>query len=699
MNKSMSQVAWSAVIIAPALLLFVIVADMPHVLLVTAGGYALSFMRRKQIIWTDRTIIYTLVIIAVTVVMLDMVFPFNRDRFGYVTMLIQPQFYTVGAFYLAVALTFFNTGKSMIGGAAAVAIFSLIASADVFNFNIPSVRLPFVEAVVNTHFYNFYVWTMCIEITLILIAFRHTVPLPVASRKSLGTKWVVMAIMWIALPLLIYGGFKLYRHFESELRRWENMLIRMSSRQTWRRGRTAVFSKETNLHRIMSPEVLASQQQIILRSIGPNPPGYMRGRVYEEYMNGIWKETADQKATESLAGKTYGGMITYKSFFIRPEKAEYKYEYQIYQDANFVSDVLLVPGAVKRLDAIADHVTLSENGIVKLEDWQKDGGYTIFADAGADEAYPNPAADLPEYLLQYSPRLQQGLQEVLDAVPGLADAATDEQRFMLLLKYYQDNFTYSLSWEPNPMLDPVIHFLKNIRQGHCELYAASMTLLLRRMGIPARYVTGFICAEGHPSGKYFVARIGNAHAWLEAYDRDRKQWVMLEPTPPSEIGGAQGDWDTISDWRDRIGQSWQQLMANLRRGLFAEAIADAAVFIWEVVWFIVANPFGALLIIGFVVWYWRRRHRHRKKLSALAQSREIIALGKLYRKWADKWEKRLALPREPGRSSSELLELLRNSGQLKPEELQKAEAFILRYQQLRFSGNPVTRDDLKQLLQ
>ena len=57
------------------------------------------------------------------------------------------------------------------------------------------------------------------------------------------------------------------------------------------------------------------------------------------------------------------------------------------------------------------------------------------------------------------------------------------------------NYTYSLNARINSR-DPVMSFLNDAKSGHCALYASSMTLLLRNMGVPARYCTGFAASAG-----------------------------------------------------------------------------------------------------------------------------------------------------------------------------------------------------------
>lgn len=697
MNKSLSDVLWSAAIQMPAVLLFAAVTDLPHVVLMVVVGYVLSLSKRKLLIINDRTIIYSIVIIVATVVLLDMMFPFNRERFGYITMIMQPQYYTVGAFYAAIALTFFTGGKMVIGGAAAAAVYSLIASADVFNLNLASIRLPAVGDLINQHFYAIYVWGMGLILFIIVLAFRFGFKSRTVTHRSLILKQIILGTLLIIIPFLIYGGFKLYRHYESEVRRWENILIRMTSRQhLFQRGKLVVFGRETNLHRTMSPEVLANQNQIIMRVISSNAPGYMRGKIYDEYMNGIWKTNSLVQDT-IMTEKEYEGMLTFKSFFIGQEQAEYRHHYQVFLDSKFNSEVLLLPGSMRRLDIIAAYANISVSGAVKPEDFQKDGGYTIFANTAGDIAYPYPETEVPEFFIQMPQRIAPHLDTVLDSISGIKNAPNDRERFNLLLAYFANNFTYALNWQSEPGYDPIVYFLENAKNGHCELYAASLAMLLRRLDIPSRYVTGFICAEAHPSNKYFVARLGNAHAWVEAYDRDHKEWVLLEPTPPSNLIGPVGDWDTFSNWRDQASKGWQQLIANLRRGHFANVIADFFSVVFAVIWMLIANPVGVTIIIGLATWYIYRYRSIRKNRFRYATSHEIIRLGKIYRVQAAKWEKQLRLLPEPGRTPSELLLLMRQSPKLKPEELQRAENFITQYQQLRFSCHQVTFDEIRQL--
>lgn len=100
--------------------------------------------------------------------------------------------------------------------------------------------------------------------------------------------------------------------------------------------------------------------------------------------------------------------------------------------------------------------------------------------------------------------------------------------------YLKKNYTYSLSNE-NTGNDAIQKFLNENKRGHCALFATSMTLLLRRLNIPARYVTGFVAP---PTGSTAtILRSKNLHAWCEVY-MDELGWVTFDPTSAAAYGNV-----------------------------------------------------------------------------------------------------------------------------------------------------------------
>ncbi len=80
--------------------------------------------------------------------------------------------------------------------------------------------------------------------------------------------------------------------------------------------------------------------------------------------------------------------------------------------------------------------------------------------------------------------------------------------------------------------DPVLYFLTESHRGYCMHFASAAALILRAMGFPARYVSGYVadCAARETADVPDRA----AHAWVELW-RDGFGWYPAEVTPPAAL--------------------------------------------------------------------------------------------------------------------------------------------------------------------
>ncbi|MEO5715406.1 MAG: transglutaminase-like domain-containing protein [Luteolibacter sp.] len=78
----------------------------------------------------------------------------------------------------------------------------------------------------------------------------------------------------------------------------------------------------------------------------------------------------------------------------------------------------------------------------------------------------------------------------------------------------------------------VAQFLTTKREGHCEYFATATTLLLREIGVPARYATGYAVFERDMKHNEYVIRGTHGHAWCRVWDRDAGVWIDFDTTPP-----------------------------------------------------------------------------------------------------------------------------------------------------------------------
>ncbi len=118
-----------------------------------------------------------------------------------------------------------------------------------------------------------------------------------------------------------------------------------------------------------------------------------------------------------------------------------------------------------------------------------------------------------------------------------ADADDNYARAVALQQWFRNDggFVYDLSVDPGNGSNDLVAFLDE-RRGYCEQYAATMAIMARSLGIPARVGVGYLRGEQAQPG-YWVVRAQDAHAWPELYF-DGVGWVRFEPTPSARTGAA-----------------------------------------------------------------------------------------------------------------------------------------------------------------
>jgi len=93
--------------------------------------------------------------------------------------------------------------------------------------------------------------------------------------------------------------------------------------------------------------------------------------------------------------------------------------------------------------------------------------------------------------------------------------------------YFDDGYAYSLDLGERPRT--LAEFLLTDTKGHCEYFATGPVMLLRALGVPARYAAGYSAQEWSALERAFVVRNRHAHAWAQAFVDGR--WVDVDTTP------------------------------------------------------------------------------------------------------------------------------------------------------------------------
>ncbi|MFZ0641416.1 MAG: DUF3488 and transglutaminase-like domain-containing protein [Candidatus Acidiferrales bacterium] len=171
-----------------------------------------------------------------------------------------------------------------------------------------------------------------------------------------------------------------------------------------------------------------------------------------------------------------------------------------------------------------------------------------------------PATYPPEIRATYlqlphlDPRIRQLARQITVHDPTPYDKAADLER------YFHTSFRYTLDLSDMNQPDPLAYFLFTKRAGHCEYFASAMVVMLRTLGIPARYVTGFLPGEFNDLGQDYIIRASDAHSWVEVYFPGYG-WMTFDPTPPGEAKRG-GLFSRVGMYWDWFQFSWNEWVIN-----------------------------------------------------------------------------------------------------------------------------------------
>ena len=264
-----------------------------------------------------------------------------------------------------------------------------------------------------------------------------------------------------------------------------------------------------------------TSRQVALRISYETPPpdGHemrFRAGVYSEFLGNGWGlgERSVERLRRSRDGFFHvgeGQIKSWASIWLEP----------------LASSTLVLPLEAVALDSRTSALQIDDRGVVSMQ----------VAPAGTFN-YRVGMAPQADFLVHGTESTQdvlgselngvsEAIQTLAETVAGTGSAQTKAAR---IESYLASRYTYTLDLVGRQVENPVESFLFDWQQGHCEYFASSMVLMLRSLGIPARFVTGFLGGEYNPFEGYYVLRQSDAHAWVEAFSPE-VGWQVYDPTP------------------------------------------------------------------------------------------------------------------------------------------------------------------------
>lgn len=304
------------------------------------------------------------------------------------------------------------------------------------------------------------------------------------------------------------------------------------------------------------------------RPLTPNPsvafsawtsrPTYWRGETKSEYTGRGWSEP-DRGRTQNIA----------QAAMAVPDEAALAVRHPVEQHVllqdSRLNRQLFAGGDVVRVESIK---TASGASLPDRLIWKQSGSDRLLVPALTDpvvsyhltalavtdrsllRALPEQSADaaaengaLKPYL-QLPDSLPDRIRALAEQVAGGEAAALGKAE--AIERFLRTNYAYTMEGTriPAPGEDLVDLFLFEQKAGYCDHFSTAMVVMLRTLGVPARWAKGFAPgeltpAEGSAGGYMAKVRHQDAHSWAEVW-LPSAGWVPFEPTPGFGEGSSGG---------------------------------------------------------------------------------------------------------------------------------------------------------------
>jgi len=145
---------------------------------------------------------------------------------------------------------------------------------------------------------------------------------------------------------------------------------------------------------------------------------------------------------------------------------------------------------------------------------------------------PHEPSDYPEYIRANYLETPQSCWQVEKLTRRItAGQINPFGKALAIQRYLEANCTYDPNTPAVPANEDVVgYFLLKSRRGYCDVFASSMVIMCRQVGIPARWATGFATGRYSEEDSTYQVRAKDRHAWAELYFPSYG-WIPFDPAP------------------------------------------------------------------------------------------------------------------------------------------------------------------------
>lgn len=302
------------------------------------------------------------------------------------------------------------------------------------------------------------------------------------------------------------------------------------------------------------------------------PDGHLwRGQTYGQYNGRGWRapslsinsrvreiEGTPTPSSDGYSGDTYRSEIPASGYLGR-RKATHEVA-QVVRPTSGRFDIVFAASEPKSITCNRPlGLVKTESNIVTRYRYSPGMAFTIVSDVS--NATPDQLrAASTNYPDAVRRRYLQTPKSCVEVEPLARRITKDEKtvydKAVAISNYLTQTYTYDAGTPATPKgEDPVPYFLFDSKKGYCDVFASSMVIMCRQVGIPARWATGFATGEYNPDDKRFHLRVKDYHAWVEVYFPEYG-WIEFDPTP----AGAD------SSLKDRLSAALTRLKLHVQAG-------------------------------------------------------------------------------------------------------------------------------------
>jgi hypothetical protein len=384
------------------------------------------------------------------------------------------------------------------------------------NVSFPYFAICLTAASASTQPNGYFYWGISI---LILSALTSVRP-----RRVSSTAWI----------LLIVGVTLAGQSTHQELRRLQNAMEGVLGGWLAELFRPPSDSRESRTTIGESGRIKLSAKIALRLHVPPGeiPPALLREAVYDSYKTQTWWATSNDFKAIPMGSSTNDTI-----HLLRPKSVGAAVDIARYLPNG--QGPLALPHGTYQIDDLPAAAHTNRLGVTEIEAGPGLVNFRAHYCGGISLDGPPEAMDL-----LVADNEKPALDQVADRL-GLRQLP-ERQRIRAVSRFFHEQFTYSLDQPPRnprePRGTPLGQFLTKTKKGHCQYFATATVLLLREVGVRARYVTGYAVPESAREGDTYLIRERHAHAWALVYHSDSETWEQIDNTPAGWVEAQEKPW-------------------------------------------------------------------------------------------------------------------------------------------------------------